>query len=182
MPSNSRWISISAPAAHTNGCRDMCLPAQCIWCWKADIWSLLVKHQWHAETMTLASTSHPGLDFVTQEDIWPYRESVLAVTSWRHVAPGIWWVEDKDDIKHPPVHSEAPHQKKKWYLTQDVSCVLVQLLLNVCLCFQGQTNKRAQQTILLQEWHLHHQNYLQNTYRKSEFESNPRLCECELWT
>lgn len=91
-------------------------------CWKADIWSLLVKHQWHAETMTLASTSHPGLDFVTQEDIWPYRESVLAVTSWRHVAPGIWWVEDKDDIKHPPVHSEAPHQKKK--MVSDSRCQL----------------------------------------------------------
>lgn len=115
VPSNSRWISISTPAAHANGCRDVCLPAQCIWCWKADIWSLLVKHQWHAETMTLASTSHPGLDFATQEDIWPYRESILVVTSWRHVAPGIWWVEVRHGIKHSTVHSEAPHQKK-WYL------------------------------------------------------------------
>lgn len=111
VTSDSRWISISAPGAYTNGCRDMCLPVQCIWCWKADICSLLVKHQWHAETMTLASTSHPGLDFATREDIWPYRESILVVTSWRPVAPGIWWVEVRDGIKHPTVHSEAPHQK-----------------------------------------------------------------------
>lgn len=63
------------------------------------------------ETMTLASTSHPGLDFATREDIWPYRESILVVTSWRPVAPGIWWVEVRDGIKHPTVHSEALHQK-----------------------------------------------------------------------
>lgn len=89
--------------------------------------------------MTLASTSHPGLDFVTQEDIWRYLESILVVTSWRNVAPGIWRVEVRDGIKHPPVHSEAPHQKK---MVSDSRCQLCPSLATPeCLPLFPETNK-----------------------------------------